>query len=538
MLLIIIAWIYISFVCLSWGNMLVHLLTGKRVAQNVLSVYWPFLCLTGMLVPGFIAYTLSIFFPIGLFTHLLILVPVLLYHLFFNRTQGFYLSLLKEAGHFSWLRWLLMASLLFLVLLIGSYTIIHPDTTMYHAPLVKWMESYRAIPGIVLYDPRLGYQSAWFALIALFRFDFLVSNHWVLINSCVVVWFLVFICGQIFQRKHVPYRTIWIALLFISIICWQLVRLTVASASPDFIVVLLICASFYAFLHKAEVSFFSPPFIVLLSCGAIAIKLSAIFILLLPVCLGIFMLYEKKYRQLFISLLIAVVIMIPGSVRSIINAGYPFYPSTAFNFFPVDWKADPLKVKQEEHYISAYARVPVEDYNNAEHVVRMPLSQWVPVWWGNLALTDKCLLISILVLLLLNLVFFRRFVKNLNKSLAVVFLISLCGSVFWFNEFPDPRFGYGFLLSLLFCLFNPFYTLLQTDQRDSLFVKPIVLLGTICILSYSCYRLIHFSQWNQLLIPAGVEHSDHCGFSPVPCNPLPADVELRSGQVQDGFKRK
>jgi hypothetical protein len=199
--------------------------------------------------------------------------------------------------------------------------------------------------------------------------------------------------------------------------------------------------------------------------------------------------------------------ILPYIIRNIISSGYPFFPSAIFNILHVDWKLNATELHQLQHYITAYARFPVADYNEAEKVLEMPYSQWIPLWWKNTSLPDQLLLITTAVLLLINLIRIKTVISRLTWPYKTILAISLTGSIVWFIAAPAIRFGTGFLIPLVFCLFagisHSFH--LPALLFKNRFYKTVVLLCCVVLLAYSCYRVKNFFTFSQIVFPEGVK---------------------------------
>lgn len=570
MLLTLLTWIYITIICLTWGKLSVRLIAGKQSLQSFNTMHWPIVCITGLATVGTLSFWLSVFIPIGLVAHLIILVPVILYHFSRQRIKDLYQQFLPGGKTRSWLYYFLLASAILLVLIITSYKIVHPDTLKYQGPAIRWMESYKAIPGIVHFNTRLAYQSWWFSAMALFRFSFISANNFLFINSCILFWFLTFIIRCIddtldLLKQRVPSAICffggWLALLAFSLLSWEQVRLTAASTSPDFIAALFAWSAFYLFYQyqPAKDNKLLPLLIVLISCAATGLKFSILIVLLLPACILAGLLLKKSYKTALVVCIMGALIIAPSLIRNVINTGYPLYPSTAGNVFNTDWKASPAAVQQEMDYISAYARFPVKDYEEAEKVVQLPFSQWIPVWWQQLAVTDKTLLLLILVLLAGNLITIKKQVNHRNNNNLVILLVSLVGCIIWFLKAPSPRFGAGFLIPLFFSLCTGIYfpISLRLKEIKIYWYKSALIITGLCMIGYIVHRGIRFFEPRQLIMPLGTEapvykevlykgvpfylnaSQNGCGFCPPPCTgQYPPHIVLRGTDIQDGFKKE
>lgn len=557
MLLTLFSWIYITAICLIWGNIMLSPL--KKLIAPGHEPDLPIVCLTGLAGIGVFSLAGSVFMPLSFAAHLSVLVFAIAYLLFpTNRKQIVQqLTSLKSIKRLPLILFTLYA---LLILIMGTYEIIHPDTLKYHAQAIKVMEQYKAIPGLVHLRYETAMTSMWFSVQAIFRFNFIHPNNYLFINGCVLCWFCLFICLKLTSANSIQSDTKganWILLLIFTGISWTQIRLTAISASPDFITALYIWAGFYSFSqarsHNNSVYTYLA---VLFCCTAITIKLSAIAIALLPVLIVCKLFTQKKIKPALFIIGTSLIISLPYLVRNIITTGYPLFPSTVLNLFNFDWKLDETQVYAFQHYIKAYARFPVADYNEAEKALQLPASKWVFLWWNELALPDQVLLCTILVLSLYSLITLKTNIKQSGHTNAGILGVALTGSLIWMISAPATRFGTGFLIPLCYSagagLKNvSFIKSLFKDRRLS---NILIVLASLLTAFYIGYRIFYYFKPSQVILPAGVKKtvytttnckeikfsvSDNCGFAPSPC--IDGDCEhimLRGTGISDGFKGK
>src|SRR5205823_13664233 len=131
--------------------------------------------------------------------------------------------------------------------------------------------------------------------------------------------------------------------------------------------------------------------------------------------------------------------------------GYPLFPSTMFDVFPVAWKA-PALAHGQAMWVRLFARGLRPD--NPAEALTYPMSQWVPVWMKNLnnpARISMALLGIGLVLAPLTLIFAstrRWFNEATRRPLVIAAAVALASTVFWFWQAPDIRFGGSYVTAL------------------------------------------------------------------------------------------
>ncbi|MBL7750783.1 MAG: hypothetical protein JNN29_05335, partial [Chitinophagaceae bacterium] len=146
MLFTLISILIITLVCYSWGV----IFFGKGIfASSSVLAHPAIISLAGLMMVSMTATILSLFLPLGpLWIKSLFLIPLLwlIYRKGILVLVNPFRTLL--AG-FSTGSWILFGALLLMALVLSAPPIIHPDTLGYHAPVIKWIENHKAVPGIV-----------------------------------------------------------------------------------------------------------------------------------------------------------------------------------------------------------------------------------------------------------------------------------------------------------------------------------------------------------------------------------------------------
>ncbi|HXB42519.1 MAG TPA: hypothetical protein VNV85_00605, partial [Puia sp.] len=541
----------------------------KKQSTTLSQVEFPLVCLSGLSLVGVLALLFSLFISLDWKAHLIIALPALIYFFFRKNRNKINEQVIFFFKGFTIPSYCLLSGCILLILIISSYTIKHPDTLAYHCQAILWMKNYSVIPGLVNLQPHLGFQSMWFAVEAVFCPVSKNLNTSFYVNGSILCWYFIFVIGKIFEptrQKTInedskDNRWFWLLLLIFTILSWTQVRLTAASASPDFIVALYIMAAVYTILNysnyfQSDQGYLFMP--VVLCSAAVAIKFSAIVILLLILPVLAKLLQKKQIGRAAIVLVIVTLTITPILIRNLISSGYPMYPSTFADFFTPDWKPDISVPVYIQHYITAYARFPVVGVYS-EKSIFLTASQWIPRWWANLSIADKLLMAILAITAIINLIFLNNFLKRTKNELAILAII-LLGSVLWFIKAPDPRFGTGYLLCLIYFLCKPLQERIQI--RPILPIVRLYKLVTACffilIITYSCYRLSVFFRAVDLFFPEGIEKVEYtqysygnikvnlvtkantwCGATPVPCVlSCCNNFVLRGKTINEGFKKR
>jgi hypothetical protein len=560
MLITLLAWIYISFLSWLWGIIFLQLI--KKITKSELDFpHFSIICITGLSAITVIAAILSLFIPLGeWWVQFLFIMPCLI--LFFNKdSPAFFAALKKELQDLHFFSIVLLSACLLLVLVMSSWTIIHPDTLGYHAQTIQWIEKYKAVPGLAYLHVRFGYQWLWFVDSALFGFSFTGMEGINLLNSSVLFWFFIFFINRInynfLKEGKRLYGLFWMALLVISIWSYTQVRLTATSASPDFIAALFTLVTIYLLLEKDLKLLDASTWLLasFLALVAVTIKLSVAPVLLVAAVPAFLGLAKRKFKLFFTIFFIAVVTLFPFIARNIITTGYIVFPLTFIEVPDVDWKYDPALALNEKNYVTAYARKPGVIPSEISAVNKMDPAEWLPTWWQNRSTADKIIMILLVLSFISTILSIKKILLSGFIPLFVLVTL-LTGIIFWFVNAPDPRFGFGSILGFIGVV-----SYLVFKEKEVFIGKnvliAILLLVTGSIFAYTGYRFVNFFNKDQLLTPLGIEKTEYkpfdCdgikinspaankdfGITPVPCTDLDCEkFSPRGNKIEDGFRAK
>src|SRR5450755_4474790 len=248
----LISWIYISLICLIWGNRILKLFIG---IQEAAAIDFPLVCFIGMSVIGIISFYLSLFIPLVFVIKLALQIPAWLILMKAENRKEIFSQLKKPFTHLYIADSCFLGAALLMILFLSTAPVIHPDTLNYHVFSVEIFNRYGTITGIGNLSLQMGFQSLWFAVLAFFNFSFFHIGPWFPLNGCVMCWLIVFLVSKAAGGKNIIpgtnlfFSSIWALLLILFLILsWTQIRLTASSLSPDFIATLSILSGFYFFI--------------------------------------------------------------------------------------------------------------------------------------------------------------------------------------------------------------------------------------------------------------------------------------------------
>jgi hypothetical protein len=509
-----ISWVYISLICLIWGNLILKLLPG---INKETAVSFPIICFLGMIIIGTISFYISLFIPLFLAVKLAIQIPAIMI-LFKSANRKELIKRLKKPFiDFSILDYIFLGVILLMILFLGSSRIIHPDTLNYHVFSTEIFDKYGTIPGLANLKPEFGFQSIWFSATAFFDFPLFRSGPLFPLNGCAMSWVSIFLVSKGIAKKDNLSDSsflnsgIWyLVLILFCILSWTQIRLTACSLSPDFIAAISILLSFYFFTWQKNLET-KESFDLLaafFSILAISVKLSAVPVILIPFLIIVNGIIRKRWLFTGCIILSIVLLLTPVIARNIITTGYPFYPSLFGAFHSYDWNVGMPEVLKFQYYITSYARYPILRIN-AISEYNQSFTSWLPFWWRHLYMIDKTIILIIAFGVLVDMFFFRTWIRSYSLRTFAALFVAVTGVLFWFVEAPDPRFGTGFLIPLIYFQYAPFIKNINdlSDRYLFLVMDRIKYISTFFIIIYIGYRAVYFFKPRQFVFPEGIDYT-------------------------------
>lgn len=510
----LISWIYISLICFIWASQILKLfLSTDKVAM----IDFPVVCLIGMAIIGVISFYVSLVIQLNILIKLSLQIPALFILFKSDNCRKLVAQFKKSFFGFSMSDYIFLSVILVMILFLSTSLIIHPDTINYHVFSTQIFDKYGTITGLANLKPEFGFQSIWFSALAFFDFPPYGTSPLFLLNGCAMCWVIILLISMGTGKKRNATEStsmisrIWcLILILFCILSWTQIRLTSSSLSPDFIAAIFILLSFYFFsgrkrMQKVEDS---DLLAILFSIFAITVKLSSVAIILIPFFIIVNGIIRKRWVVICRIILTTVILFAPIIIRSILISGYPFYPSSFGAFYSYDWKVGMSEVLRFQNYITAYARYPVSRIN-AVLEYKQAIISWLPVWWRHLYLIDKTVVLIIASGVLVDLSFFRIWIQSYSRRTFAALFVAITGVVFWFVNAPDPRFGTGFLLPLIYFQYDPFIKKIKWPDNGTvkILLDRIKYISIFFVIVYAGYRLVYFFKPQQLVFPVGIEYT-------------------------------
>ena len=524
----------------------------------------------------------SLFDGVGIMANLLVMVFDLAAFWILRKQIG---SFLREKRKENGPGRLALYAFLMLLLAYGSSRgYMHYDTGLYHAQSIRWIEEYGVVPGLANLHSRFGYNSAAFALCALFGGAGLTRYP----MHCVPGFFALLCavkCTKLLHLADKKQRRVRLSdFLYVGCIFYltAVFRELVSPASDYFAMLLLFFVSMsWAELWEREERGILP-YALLAEClvYAVTVKLSTAPVLLLALYPGICLLREKKWKQITGYLALGVFIVFPYLVRNVLISGWLLYPFTVLDVFPVDWKLSKGYADSDASEIRVYAK---EIYDVLQK--DQPFSVWFPHWFKAQTVLDRLLVLAGWLcvpagLCMTPAAVWRCFQSSRREKrsddaewlpgtkdipgaekfwyggYALLEMTALLGFFFWQFGAPLVRYGYFYVLFLPLVTVGSLYVRYLSGKRgDYAFV--ILLVAFLGYRGYNLYHMIaefwqapyYVYQQDYGIWPASTYEvggvtiyvpldRGQIGYDKFPSSPVVQSIELREGTLESGFRKK
>lgn len=331
----------------------------------------------------------------------------------------------------------------------------HPlngDSGFYHLPSIRWVAMEIQPLGNANFFSRLGYNSTWFPLSALFSqvsspdsgiFVALATETLVSLFGLIVLFAL----RETFRARTVRPENLFLMVCALAGVT-ALVVDNVSSASTDLPVLVLALLLVYVALRAGT----NPPehyeynlwLTWLLTLAIVTIKVSASPLLLLPLALlalGVraqWLPLHSWRRIALVWLGTASLVLVPWLIRGVMTSGCFLFPLAQSCIWDLPWAVTPQLARLEAVWIASWARTPrvVPD-------VVLASWDWLGPWFWRTVLSQNFLIpFAALLLGLLLLAFTRGRGRPIPRGIVwIILAVMFVGGVYWFLSAPDLRFG-------------------------------------------------------------------------------------------------
>jgi len=512
MIWIILSWIYITVVSFLIGCLFTGIIRKIFKVNARERLHFSFICINGFLFTSFIISAWLLFYKVDLLANVFVLV-LALSALFFNKKEigGLIKIYVEDVRKTSKAIWVFFILFVFVMAYISYMPSSHADDSGCFSPVIKWIQEYGAVPGIANLDARLGYNSTWFDLQALFGFAFLKAGLFNDLNGLLFLYILLYSFHSIDRllKGESSFMNYFRALFFLpvlfiyfgfshDIMLYSIQFFT--NPTYDIPVTFILWMLFFLFLELKDLKtpFFvsvRPYLIIFYSAWLVTVKLNAAPVVIAALFLLAVLLKEKKYRSALVASSLCFLIAVPWIIKTVISCGYLLFPFVELDILNVDWKLTPRAVLYIESSVMTWAIDPnvfgstslLNDRGHFSAATR----DWFPVWFNQLnyinTLIFFMMIISGLGWLVIGVSDFVKSKMNFFREHAIdiVFALTiLAGILLWFARGPAPRYGYGYLV---------FLSMLSVSRVIYFFINGYHSRYTgIAILGFILYALVYY----------------------------------------------
>ncbi len=441
MLLIMLNWLYILLTTFCLGYAF-SAFSGRFLSYRIRGI--DSILMAGLVFATVYAQTFSLFYGVNVLANVLLLAGCAVIISVFHRQMW---QDLKQAWSRTGILFKLLVPVLFLLwAYCTSCGYMVPDTQIYHAQSIRWIEEYGIIPGQAILNGRFSYNSSVFALSALYSWKFLVGQSLHAVDGWIAFLLSVTTLDIIKGRKKLRWSDFAnvAAIYYLTTIYDEVI-----SPSSDYAgmcVIFFIVIKWVRQLEAPEAERGTAPYALLCVLGvfSLTVKVTAGLILLLLIKPAYQLLRGKRWKEILIYLGLGLLVAVPWMTRSVLLSGWLFYPFPYLDLFDVGWKQPAAWVEFDAACIKAWGRGISADR------LDMPLWEWFGNWFRSvLDATQRVLVLADIMAVFLFVgyalwTFVRRRWENLDKIL-VIFTVT-CSYIYWQVSAPLPRYGYAYVL--------------------------------------------------------------------------------------------
>lgn len=369
-------------------------------------------------------------------------------------------------------------------LLPGGY-----DVGLYHMDAIRWIESYKVIPGLGNLHSRLAFNSNIHLLNAFFGLSGIFGTPLHTVNG-FLVGLLVVACLHAVMRLKVSHGKLYLSqyfglFFFIFLLVSDAVKRDFASPMTD--VPAAVLSMFLVLIgisyHKRQSLAFMLV-LILLPLTVMTIKLSALPLVLISAYF--FFRHPWQSSKEVASVITAgILLLVPYFLSNVVLSGYFVYPISATRIESVDWVLQPKIAEADRQWVRSWSINPgvSNDVTRSQSTLTNYLN-----WFKKRNISQSVVLLSLASVVVLGVANHQRLKKMYSGDhvhLAVFTTAYVAGLLFWFLTAPDFRFSYGYFGSVIallsFPLFKPWLNKLFKPDHSFVLLGSKVMIVAILV---------------------------------------------------------
>ena len=456
----------------------------KNIINNI-DIFYGFLLLI------FLSLYLNFFFPLKIFSEVIILIGFLLF------LYGLYKKVYK-------INLFIYFLIVFLTTFISFYNSSNIDSPMYHLQILNWINIHKISFGLTNLEIRFGSNSSWHSFLGLMDIGINTIRSKFYLSSLlfsIAIYEVIRVKKKIYPSDIFLFLCISFLIFFSFIHPFQngVILNHLGNPELDIVPMFLFFLIIYVFLKLDEADYTDQNLVnifLILIFFSITSRLQGA-----PLAILMFYIYfsKKNYSYFNLSNFLIILTGIAWLIRSYILSGCLFFPIKS-SCFDVKWSSGLDKINHLYSVIISYARdTPLRSkYMNFEYTLYS--SDWISPWFKEYFLNNAFLkigssIIFICIFFLIAALFFKfkklKFV--ISRVKLILFFVLLLNLFLWFKV-PEIRFGWGVLISIP-CIMLLFTILIYNIQifftQKIIFLSILTLLVLLTSKSFDRFHLNH-----------------------------------------------
>jgi hypothetical protein len=455
MLLLLFNWLYQIFILFSFGLYFNSLFRPK--GQKLIKVLtWSFIL--GYVSITFFATIVSLVGPLNEWLNIVFSISAIILLVINRKFISEIISQIRNIKIAWWEASLFVICFIYAFLECRDWGDSH-DEYLYYQQTVKWLNEYGSVTGLANLHIRLGHNSSWHILAAIFNFPTVREAYLNEINGLLFVLLSLYCIGRI-KKLTTGEFTIANCMAGLTIPFTLLVfSAQLSDPTPDFsnaAFLWVLCIEIFDYLMSSKAESDSNTLIkfCILALYIFTIKLSLITLFIIPIAIVCYWFWQRSYKNIISTIAICMIIITPWLGRNIIQTGYLIFPVSSVDVFDVAWKIPKktvldtpknylFSVEDEKNFIEfcgfGYFEVPAEEF------IKYPFCQKISLWYEIIVNKQNLWMLIVFALSLVFIPYINHKIK-IRPFFSILLLLFLISSfLIWIKHAPSFRFAYGFI---------------------------------------------------------------------------------------------